>query len=62
MRREEWKIFHRWLETASPSALRAILDKIEGVLTALKDRGVRSNALRMRREIEAEILSQVSGP
>ena len=62
MRREEWKIFLRWLETASPSELRATLDKIEGVLTALKDRGVRSNALRMRREIEAEILSQVSGP
>jgi len=62
MTREEWKVFYRWLETASDSDLRRILDKIEGVLSLLKDRDVRSDALRMQREIEAEILSRISRP
>ncbi len=62
MSREEWKGFQRWLETASRSELRVTLDNIEGVLAVLKDRSVRADALRMRRDIEAEILSQFSRP
>ncbi|MFZ1830069.1 MAG: hypothetical protein WAW42_15190 [Candidatus Competibacteraceae bacterium] len=62
MTREEWKEFYRWLETASDSELRRTLDKIEGLLSMLKDRDVQADALRMRREIEGELLSRSSRP
>lgn len=61
MNREDWRGFYRWLDTASLEELREKLRKIEALLAALKDRFVRADALKMRREIEAEILGRVRG-
>ena len=61
MNREDWRGFYRWLGTASLEELREKLQKIEALLAALKDRFVRADALKMRREIEAEILGRVRG-
>lgn len=59
MNREDWRGFYRWLETASLEELREKLKKIEAILPLLKDRVVYADALKMRREIEAEILARI---
>lgn len=56
MNREDWKAFYRWLDTASLAELQARHDTLNELIPKLRDQEVRTNAARMRKEIEGLIL------
>jgi hypothetical protein len=55
--KDEWKSFLRWLDEANSQELRARKQRIVEVLMEIRDRDVRSDARRMLRLIDAEILA-----
>lgn len=58
MDKDEWKGFLRWLDEAGPQELHARRQRIVEVLKDIRDRDVRSDARRMARLIDAEILAR----
>jgi hypothetical protein len=58
--KDEWKSFLRWLDEAHLQELRARQQRIVDVLVEIRDRDVRSDARRMLRLIDAEILAHES--
>ena len=58
MDKDEWKSFLRWLDQANLQELRARKQRIVEVLKDIRDRDVRSDARRMARLIDAEILAR----
>lgn len=60
MNRHDWRDLYQWLDTADLEEWREKLQKIEAVLPLLRDFEIRGEALKMRHEIEAELLDQLA--
>ena len=56
MNREDWSAFYGWLDTVDLPELRTRHEQLNELIPILRDREVRANALRMRKEIEGLIL------
>ena len=62
MDKEEWKSFFRFLDEANEEELRARLDKAREVLTIVRSPEVRSEARRVVRLLEQELLTRQGRP
>jgi hypothetical protein len=62
MDKEEWKSFFRFLDEANEGELRMRLDKAREVLTIVRSPEVRSDARRVVRLLEQELLIRQGRP
>jgi hypothetical protein len=58
MDKREWFEFFRWLEQAGPEELRQRKTRIAALVREIDDRDVRSDARRMMRLIDQDILAR----